>query len=112
VNIQTIRKGPSGMGADRVDVAAIRQTVDQALAIGPVLPRHQEVENLVTDLRGHLQILLSLVRITGRARATTAVAELERGPGRGLRSAADHARLLALDCRWALRYLTAQEGAR
>ncbi|GAA2463179.1 DUF6415 family natural product biosynthesis protein [Streptomyces macrosporus] len=100
------------MGGDRVDVAAIRQAVDRALAVGPVLPRHQEVEDLIADLRGHLQILLSTVRVTECARATTALAELERGPGRGLRSAADHAQLLALDCRWALRYLTAQEGTR
>jgi len=92
-----------------VDVDAVRRAVNRALAIRDVLPRHQELEELGAELRGHLQMLLSVVRIAGRARRATAVDQLDEGLGEGLRSAADNVRLLALDCRWALRHLTAGE---
>ncbi|MGK5499655.1 DUF6415 family natural product biosynthesis protein [Streptomyces sp. URMC 125] len=89
-----------------IDVAVVQPAVGRALAIGPGLPRYEELNDLVAELRGHLQVLLSVIRAGRQARAATARGELERGPGRGMRSAVDHARLPALDCRWALRHLT------
>ncbi|MBN3931180.1 hypothetical protein IQ279_16335 [Streptomyces verrucosisporus] len=88
-----------------VDVIAITATIDRALSIGTVLPRHEAAEDLVTELSGHLRRLLAAVPHAGQARAATAAGQAAAGPGPGLQSATDRARLLALDCRWLLRHL-------
>ncbi len=89
----------------RVDTAGIEQTINRALSIGTVLPRHQMLEDLEAALRGHLATLLEAVPTAGPARTATAFAQLHHGPTTGLCSAVDHTRLLALDCRWLLRHL-------
>ncbi|MEE1938414.1 DUF6415 family natural product biosynthesis protein [Streptomyces sp. TRM 70361] len=98
-----------GTGADsqgvRIDADVITTTITRALAIRRVLPRHEELEEIEAELRGHLRLLIPAVPDAGRARAAIAAAELDRGPGPGLQSATNHVQLLALDCRWLLRYL-------
>lgn len=89
-----------------VDVATITVTIDWALSLGAVLPRPEIAEDLVTELAGYLQLLLAAAPRVGQARAATAAGQAVAGPGPGLKSATDQARLLAIDCRWLLRHLT------
>ncbi|MFH0246138.1 DUF6415 family natural product biosynthesis protein [Streptomyces sp. HK10] len=92
-------------GPAPVDVTAITATINRALAAHTVPPRYDELVDLETYLRGHLQLLLSTVRTAGPARRATTAAQLDRGLGPGLRSAIDQVLLLALDCRWLLRHI-------
>lgn len=98
--------GRTATAPSPVDIGAVRRAVDRALSFGNVLPRPEEAESLFTELSGHVQRLLDAVPHAGRARAETAAAQAVAGPGPGLRSATERALLLALDCRWLLRYLT------
>ncbi|MGK5497256.1 DUF6415 family natural product biosynthesis protein [Streptomyces sp. URMC 125] len=90
-------------------MAVVTAVVDRALSLGTVLPRPEIAEDLVAELAGHLRRLLTAVPHAGPARAATAAAQAVAGSGPGLQSAADRARLLAVDCRWLLRHL-AHEG--
>lgn len=96
---------PGPAEADRIDVDAIRRVVDRVLPAQGSRPASADAEELEGLLRGHLQLLLSAVRTASRDRAATAAeqlldCELDGSPD-------DRVRLLALDCRWLLRYVDA-----
>ncbi|GAA2442013.1 DUF6415 family natural product biosynthesis protein [Streptomyces macrosporus] len=105
-----------------VDTAAIQHTIRRALAHGSASPRHEDLVELGTLLRGHIRLLLPIARArmeamppaaTERLRHRTRLAwignQLGCGLGDELPSARRQVRSLALDCRWLLRQLPGRD---
>lgn len=92
-----------------LDVETMQRTARVALQYGRTLPPHQEVEALTSQLRGHLEeVLTTMAPMLARSDHGTrewdqvrtlhdhARHQIDAGPGPGLQSAAAHMKALAL----------------
>ncbi len=103
---------PGAQNNHPLDIETMRATADGMLAQGTGLPRHDNLEEALLLLRGHLALIVPETKTLARSLpeghmaggpALAAVAQvrvrLAAGPGSGLVSAVEHARGLARELR-------------